>query len=255
VSSAQTRAKSFFAGRIAAQAQAEGQPLSEDERWMLRFSESDPDFVVDPARVERLDATISNSDYEAKIAGLLERAYEQDTKIDTAAALKYRQASDTLHQGDHYLLIMIDRAIGDRLGRGAGSTPSGAARSAGRAVEVVVGGVLWLLLPVPLLGIVAMAVLILSGRVRDGLIGLLGLPIATFLGWFCAVVGWRLITGRRPSSGRLMPAWLLYLGAFLGTMTAARNALLGPEFVRKDLNTVSTELSKSLHGRRPKDPR
>ena len=54
----QGQAKRFFVDRITAQAAKEGQPLSENERWMLSFSESDPQFVVDPARVAALEAEI-----------------------------------------------------------------------------------------------------------------------------------------------------------------------------------------------------
>jgi len=110
--SSQAEAKSSFVDRIVSQASAESQPLSDNERWMLRFSESDPDFIVDLHRVAQLEAEISDSDYEDKIVGLLERSYQRDASAGTNAQALYREASTTLHQGDHYLLIMIDRALG-----------------------------------------------------------------------------------------------------------------------------------------------
>jgi len=64
----QYEARTFFVDKIVARAEDEGRSLSPDERWMLRFSESDPDCVVDPARVERLSREISDSDYETKVA-------------------------------------------------------------------------------------------------------------------------------------------------------------------------------------------
>ena len=58
-----------------AQAVREGHPLSESERWMLSFSESDPEFVFDPSRNAAFAAEISDIDYEKKVAGLAVRAY------------------------------------------------------------------------------------------------------------------------------------------------------------------------------------
>ena len=72
----QSDAKRFFVDRIVAEAAAELKPLSDSERQMLSFSESDPEFIVDPALVNKLAAEISDEDYERKIAGLLERAYQ-----------------------------------------------------------------------------------------------------------------------------------------------------------------------------------
>jgi len=254
----QSQAKSFFVDRIAAEARAEGEPLSANEHWMLRFSESDPEFVVDPERVKEFEAEISDSDYEAKIAGLLERAYARDTKADTAAVAKYREASAILHQGDHYLLIMIDRAIGDPLRGLTRTTSQGPVGLVERSVEIALGGLLLLLLPIPLLGAVGAVgasayAMILRGITSDTWIGLLVFPFTGFLAWFCAVVGWRLVTGRRPPDGRLMPAWLLYVGAFLGTMLAFRSTRYGPEYANREMQQVSESLRESLGRKRSKD--
>ena len=61
--------------------------------------------------MERLQAEISDEDYEAKVAGLIERSWNRDVETDNNAASLYRKAYATLNQGDHYLLIMIDRAL------------------------------------------------------------------------------------------------------------------------------------------------
>ena len=111
----QGQAKRFFVEKIVAQAVADGQPPSEAERYMLSFSESDPEFVVDPALVDQLAEEISDEDYEAKVVGLLERSWTHDVQSDTTARDSYREAYAVLSQGDHYLLVMIDRALGRRL--------------------------------------------------------------------------------------------------------------------------------------------
>jgi len=111
----QSQAKRFFVDKIVAQARSELRPLSDAERQMLSFSESDPEFVADPALVDTLAAEISDDDYEAKIAGLLQRAYQRDVGRDSSEREAYRQAYATLTQGDHYLVVMIDRALGRQL--------------------------------------------------------------------------------------------------------------------------------------------
>jgi len=103
----QSQAKRFFVERVTAQAVAEGQPLSELERWMLSFSESDPEFVVDPAKVELLAAEISDEEYEAKVTGLIERACEREAAAAGGEPRSYQEAYAALNQGDHYLLIML----------------------------------------------------------------------------------------------------------------------------------------------------
>ena len=107
----QGQAKRFFVEKVIAQAATEGVPLSDAEQRMLSFSESDPEFVVSPGLVEKLQAEISDDAYEAKIAGLIESAWKRDVESDSNARTVYREAFTVLSQGDHYLLVMIDRAL------------------------------------------------------------------------------------------------------------------------------------------------
>jgi len=111
----QGQAKRFFVERIVAQAARDGRPLSDNEQWMLSFSESDPDFVVDPARMSALEAEIPDAEYEDKVAGLAERAYASDVAASPEIVATYKEAYRVLNQGDHYLLIMLDRRLSRRL--------------------------------------------------------------------------------------------------------------------------------------------
>jgi hypothetical protein len=108
----ESEAKDFFVSAILSQAAREGVALSDDERWMLRFSESDPGFVVDPARMQQLEAEMSDQAYEAKVTGLIRRAYEHDRRQNSDADATYHEARGVLGRGDHYLLVMIDQALG-----------------------------------------------------------------------------------------------------------------------------------------------
>ena len=107
----QGQAKRFFVDKIAAQAMREGHPLSEDQRWMLSFSESDPEFLVDPSRVTAVEAEIADHEYEEKVAGLAQRACATDLEFGAATWATYKEAFRVLNQGDHYVLIMLAQGL------------------------------------------------------------------------------------------------------------------------------------------------
>lgn len=108
----QTEAKRFFAEKVIAEAERHGAALSEAERAMLYWSESDPDFAADPALVEALAREISDEEYEAKIVRLLDAAYRRDVEADPSLRDQYTHAQALLGQGDHYIGIMVDQALG-----------------------------------------------------------------------------------------------------------------------------------------------
>jgi len=113
----QSEAKRFFATKVIDRARTEGVALSDTERRMLYWSESDPEFKADPKLVEQLASEMSDEDYEAKIAALLQNAFAADSAIDSRAPEVWQQARSVLKKGDHYILIMIDRAVGAKLKR------------------------------------------------------------------------------------------------------------------------------------------
>jgi len=108
----QAEAKQFFVERVLAQARAEQLQLSSAEQGMLSWSESDPSFTPDPALVDQLASEVSDEEYEGEIVGLLERSYRRDLTADTAARDRYREAYSVVTRGDHYLVVMIRRAVG-----------------------------------------------------------------------------------------------------------------------------------------------
>jgi hypothetical protein len=111
----QSEARQFFIDKIVQRARTEDVDRSDDERRMLSWSEVEPDSVADPELPGRLASAISDEAYESKIAGLVRRAFDAEGVRDPQAQDRWRQAWSVLHQGDHYLLIMIDRAIGTKL--------------------------------------------------------------------------------------------------------------------------------------------
>lgn len=113
----QGEAKAFFVERVVAQAAGEALALSPAERHNLAWSESDPTFHPNPELAEQLKQEMTEEEFEAKISGLIKRAYEQDLRRDPSAKAAYREAYSKLIEGDHYIVIMIDRALGLRMKR------------------------------------------------------------------------------------------------------------------------------------------
>ena len=113
----QSEAKRFFVEKVVAQARDEQIQLSDAERRMLSWSESDPDFVADPRLSEQLASELTDEEYEKKIVGLLARRFAADVTISPEAEGQWRQAAEVLREGDHYMLIMLDEATGRRLRR------------------------------------------------------------------------------------------------------------------------------------------
>lgn len=111
----QPEAKEFFVARILAQAAAQGAPLSPAERYMLSWSESDPAFTQDPALTAAFEAETNEGAFEAKVGRLARAAYARDVESDSAARQSWRDAYAVLNKGDHYVLVMLQQALGWRL--------------------------------------------------------------------------------------------------------------------------------------------
>jgi hypothetical protein len=111
----QTEAKQFFVEKVIRQADAEGMSLSDDERSMLLWSESEQDSVADPELEARLSASISDADYELKIAGLLSRGLAEDVQRDASSKQQWQEARAILSKGDHYILLIIETAVAVQL--------------------------------------------------------------------------------------------------------------------------------------------
>ena len=111
----EAEARQFFVEKIVQQALREGVSLSDDERRMLLWSESAPDSVADSSLAERVAPEISDAAYESKIVGLLRSSFKRDSAVDPAAKEVWGTALSVLSRGDHYVLVMINEAIGRHL--------------------------------------------------------------------------------------------------------------------------------------------
>ncbi len=110
-------ARQFFVSKVLAEAERSAVPVSPSERAMLDWSEVEQGCVADPQVTEALSDEMSDEEYEAKMSGLLEAAYERDAIADSGAKAAYREAYSALSQGDYYLLVILDHSLARRIGR------------------------------------------------------------------------------------------------------------------------------------------
>jgi len=107
----ETDAKRFIVAKVIEEAEREGVPLSPAQRHMLSWSEFDPDFAPDLSLAATQEDEIPQEEFERKIAGLIRRAYDRDAAADAGARVLYRDAHRKLSEGDHYILIAMEKAL------------------------------------------------------------------------------------------------------------------------------------------------
>lgn len=110
------RAKEFLISQVVAEAKREDVPLSEVERKMLYFTETQeslPDIYEVHDQFER---ECDDTQYERKIAGLLRNARKRERHESADAESRWKNAIADLRKEDHYLLVMVDQSqqpVGD----------------------------------------------------------------------------------------------------------------------------------------------
>jgi|ERR1017187_331549 hypothetical protein len=101
------KAKKFLVNRVLDQAKRDEVPLTEVETLMLGFAEPSAG-AKDMEAAAVFEREYNDEEYEAKIAGLLQRAYKRDKERDKVAA--WDEALTDLAEEDMYLLVMLERA-------------------------------------------------------------------------------------------------------------------------------------------------
>ena len=95
--------------RIVAEAQREGLSLSEIERKMLYFSETDRTLPDIDKVSEAFKREYDSDEYEKKITSLIHNARARTRKEDKQEFEAWSDAIRILSKQDHYLLVMIDQ--------------------------------------------------------------------------------------------------------------------------------------------------
>jgi hypothetical protein len=104
----QREAKEYLAGKIVTEAKREGKPLSEIERKMLYFSETDwtlPGILEVNAEFER---HYDEDEYEGKICALGQAIEAQLKGAGAEESDAWYAAIQKLSEGDHYLLVLLN---------------------------------------------------------------------------------------------------------------------------------------------------
>jgi hypothetical protein len=103
------QAKDFLVQQTAEQAARESVPLSETEKKMMYFTESDATSCDNPVELnEEFEAQYDTAEYETKISRLLHHAYDRLKLEDPEGKRTWDQAIRTLRKGDHYFLVLWD---------------------------------------------------------------------------------------------------------------------------------------------------
>jgi hypothetical protein len=104
-------AKDFLVAQTVEQAALEGIPLSELEKRMMYFTESQ-DAPEDPSTLNNdFEAQCDTTKYESKISRLLHHAYQRQRKENDEARAHWDDAIKCLRRGDHYLLVMWELTL------------------------------------------------------------------------------------------------------------------------------------------------
>lgn len=100
-------AKEFLLTQLVEQASADDVALSDVEKRMFLFSEasSNPDWEAN----EQFESEYNDSQYEKKVAKLLQRAYAK-AKKEPALQSAWKECLDALRDEDFYGLVMVDQA-------------------------------------------------------------------------------------------------------------------------------------------------
>jgi hypothetical protein len=103
------QAKDFLVREATEQAGRENMPLSDIEKKMMYFTESDASTCENPVELnDEFEAQYDTPEYEAKISRLLHHAYERLKGEDPERVREWNLAIRTLRRGDHYILVLWD---------------------------------------------------------------------------------------------------------------------------------------------------
>jgi hypothetical protein len=103
------QAKDFLAAQTVEQAALENIPLSDIEKRMMYFTESDTTSCDDAIGLnEEFEAQFDSPEYEVKISRLLRHAYKRLNVEDPEKIRNWDRAIRLLRRGDHYILVLWD---------------------------------------------------------------------------------------------------------------------------------------------------
>jgi hypothetical protein len=107
----QRAAKEYLVSKIVAEAERDRKALSDIERKMLYFSETDWAPPGMPEANAEFERTCDTDEYEQKIAALARKIEARNKKENGAEQRFWNAAVEKLSEGDHYLLVMLSSSF------------------------------------------------------------------------------------------------------------------------------------------------
>jgi hypothetical protein len=103
------QAKDFLVEQAVEQAALDNVPLSDIEKRMMYFTESDSASCDNPIELnDEFEGQYETPAYESKIAQLIHRAYDRLKQEDPEKVRHWKESIRELRKGDHYFLVMWD---------------------------------------------------------------------------------------------------------------------------------------------------
>jgi hypothetical protein len=101
-------AKDFLVEQTTEQATLENLPLSDLEKRMMYFTETG-EMRENPIKLNgAFEAEYDAGEYETKISKLMHHAYQRVKKENPETVRRWKEATEQLSRGDHYLLILAE---------------------------------------------------------------------------------------------------------------------------------------------------
>ena len=133
-------AKDFLVQQTAEQAALENVPLSDLEKRMMYFTETE-ECPEDPIALnDAFEAEYDTDEYEAKLSKLMHHAHSRIKKENREAAGKWNEAIQQLSKGDHYILILCNEGLDLVPGVSTERPPYDSLKLLGTAILVIVLG-------------------------------------------------------------------------------------------------------------------
>ncbi len=107
-------AKEFLVSRILAEAERVGVSLSDVERTMLLYSETDEPTPETQQAAATFENEYDTEVFERKLGRLIRQAHNRDKKSMPDGRPLWKDAIKRLREGDHYLLVLVDEALGSQ---------------------------------------------------------------------------------------------------------------------------------------------
>jgi hypothetical protein len=102
------QAKDFLVQQASEQAALENVSLSDLEKRMMYFTESDPPSCENPFDLNaEFEAQYDTEEYELKVSRLLHQACRRLEQEGPEKLPNWKEAIQTLREGDHYILVLL----------------------------------------------------------------------------------------------------------------------------------------------------